>query len=166
MVCMCKWRLFQCHFNHIWLMNDAKKASSYFLGQNHSKTANVIWWIFGDGLACCPIERILVWRELYLGPDIFKVLAARYSTLKYSTLRNIQQTQRHENCKLPSYNIVPSIIYGRSATQRFPLSVWSVTYMRVLSYLRHIKCPFIDHLRTAISNYIVLFFSKTPTPIH
>ena len=97
-------------------LNVAKKASAYFLGQNHSKTANVIWWIFGDGLACCPIERILVWRELYLGPDIFKVLAARYSTLKYSTLRNILQTQRHENCKLPSFNIVPSIIYGRSAT--------------------------------------------------
>merc|ERR1711935_756052 len=86
-----------------------------------------------------------VWRELYLGPDIFKVLAARNSTLKYSTLRNILQTQRHENCKLPIFNRVPSIIYGRS-----PLSVWSVTYMRVFSYLRNIKCPFIDHLRMAM----------------
>ena len=110
---MYKWSFFiaRCHWFR-WCM----KGLMLFSVRNFTKTSSVIWWIFGDGLACCPIERILVWRELYLGPDIFKVLAARYSTLKYSTLRNILQTQRHENCKLPSFNIVPSIIYGRSAT--------------------------------------------------
>ena len=88
---------FHCHYLGVRTLTPRKsnnfsvtlqKGLMIFLGQNYTKSATVIWWIFGDGLACCPIERILVWRELYLGPDIFKVLAARNSTLKYSTLKN------------------------------------------------------------------------------
>ena len=42
----------------------------------------------------------------------------------------------HLNCKLPSFNRVT----------RLPKSVWSVTYMRMLSYhLLHIKCPLITN---------------------